>query len=54
MGFRAPKPQMNEWLRAMRVWKERVYVSEAGVLNYSIREWDVISGVDFSASLSYK
>jgi len=54
LGFTAPKDQMEEWIKATNDWGQSDRHSAAGVLNYSVRKWDVIYGVDFSASLSYK
>ena len=54
MGFTAPKEEMDEWIKTTNEWGKERGGSGANVLNYSLRRWDVISGVDFSASLSYK
>jgi hypothetical protein len=53
-GFSAPQSQMDEWLEKLESWKVQRSGSGVSILNYAIREWDVVPGVDFSASLSSK
>jgi hypothetical protein len=54
MGFKAPRQQMEEWMSKVQSMDKSSTASEASVLDSSLREWDTTSGVDFSASLSYK
>lgn len=53
-GFSAPQSEMDEWLEKLKFWKVQRSGSGVSILNYTIREWDVVPGVDFSASLSSK
>ena len=54
LGFTAPSAQMDEWMKGVDDWDAGRSESGGSILSHSIRRWDVTSGVDFSATISYK